>query len=408
MTRPAALILLFTLALPASSQEIYDILLKGGHVIDPKNKRNETLDIAITADTIRKIAPGIPSAQARHVVNVGGYYVTPGLIDIHAHFNAAGDAHSLNPDHNALRNGVTTAVDAGSSGWKTFEAFKTEVIDHAKTRVLAFVNIVGPGMAGAAIENDPNQMDAEAAARVALKYPQIVVGIKTAHFQPATWDAVDRAVKAAELSKTVAMVDFQNKPTRGYSDLILKHLRPGDIHTHVYARGIPQLDAQKKLQPYMLEARQRGVLFDVGHGGGSFWFRIAVPAIQQGFLPDTISTDLHKTSIMLPRSTMTNVMSKFLAMGLTLDQVIERSTVNPAKAIRRPELGSLEEGGVADIAVLEVRKGQFALLDSGHAKLTTDKEIRCVLTVRNGEIVWDSEGLSLTDWRDAGPYSNFK
>jgi dihydroorotase len=204
------------------------------------------------------------------------------------------------------------------------------------------------------------------------------------------------------------MVDFQNKPTRPYSELILKHLRPGDIHTHVYAKGIPQLNAQKKLEPYMLEGRKRGVLFDVGHGGGSFWFRIAVPAIQQGFLPDTLSTDLHKRSIMLPRSTMTNVMSKFLAMGLTLDQVIERSTANPAKAIRRPELGSLEEGGIADVAILEVRKGQFALLDSGHAKLTTDKEIRCVLTVRDGAIVWDSEGLSRPDWRNAGPYSNFK
>ena len=408
MNRFFALALSLALAAPSGAQEIYDILLKGGHVIDPKNRRNERLDIAIRAGKVRKVAPAIPSAHARRVVNVSDYYVTPGLIDIHAHFNAEGDAHSLNPDHNALRNGVTTAVDAGSSGWKTFEPFKREVIDRSKTRVLAFLNIVGPGMAGGKIENDPAQMDAEAAAKVALKYPETIVGIKTAHFQPATWDAVDRAVKAAELSKTIVMVDFQNKPDRPYSDLILKHLRPGDIHTHLYARGIPQLDAQKKVQGYMLEARRRGVLFDVGHGGGSFWFRIAVPAIQQGFLPDTLSTDLHKRSIMIPRSTMTNVMSKFLAMGLTLEQIVERATINPAKAIRRPELGSIEEGGTADLAVLEVRKGQFAFLDSGHAKLTTDKEIRCVLTVRNGDVVWDTAGLSLTDWREVGPYSNFK
>lgn len=406
--RAAALLAAAVLSLPAFAEDIYDLLLKNAHVIDPKNQRNGRLDVAISSGKIAKVAPGIPSAHARQVVDLGDYYLTPGLIDIHAHFNSEGDAHSLNPDHNALRNGVTTAVDAGSSGWKTFEDFKAHVIDHAKVRLLAWVNIVGPGMAGGKIENDPAQMDAEAAARVALKYPQLIVGIKTAHFQPATWDAVDRAVKAAELSKTIVMVDFQNKPARPYSELILKHLRPGDIHTHVYAKGIPQLDAQKKLQPYMAEARKRGVLFDVGHGGGSFWFRIAAPAIRQGFLPDTLSTDLHKHSIMLPRSTMTNVMSKFLALGLTLEQVIERGTVNPAKAIRRPDLGGIDEGGPADLAVLEIRKGDFAFLDSGHAKLTADKEIRCVLTVRDGQIVWDSQGLSVPDWRNAGPYSNFK
>ena len=186
-------------------------------------------------------------------------------------------------------------------------------------------------------------------------------------------------------------------------------MRPGDIHTHFYARGTPQLDAQKKLQPYMLEARKRGVLFDVGHGGGSFWFRIAVPAIRQGFLPDTISTDLHKRSIMLP--TLHDDERDVEVSGDGHDARSGDRTQYGQSGQGDPASGSwlgIDEGGVADIAVLEVRKGQFALLDSGHAKLTTDKEIRCVLTVRNGKIVWDSEGLSLTDWRDAGPYSNFK
>ena len=397
-----------SLVLPVSGQEIYELILKRGHVIDPKNKRNERLDIAISGGRVRKIAPTIPSIQGRNVVDVSDYYVTPGLIDIHTHFDAEGASLNLNPDHNALRNGVTTAVDAGSSGWKTFEQFKTKVIDHSKTRVLAFLNIVGAGMYGTAVEDNVAEMDAEAAAKMVQKYPQTIVGIKTAHFQPPTWDAVDRAVKAAELSKTIVMVDFHPKPGRGYRELILEHMRPGDIHTHFYGRLTPQLDAQKKVQDYMWEARKRGVLFDVGHGSGSLWFRIAVPAIKQGFLPDTISTDIHKSSIMLPRATLTNVMSKFLAMGLTLEQVIERSTVNPAKAIRRPDLGSIEEGGIADIAVLEMRKGPVAFLDSGHGKLTADRELRCVLTIRNGQVVWDTEGLSLTDWQDAGPYSNFK
>jgi dihydroorotase len=401
-------LLLAALIAPASAQPVFDLLLKGGHVIDIKNKRNEPLDIAIAGGRIRQIAKNLPAAHARRVANLSGYYVTPGLIDIHAHYDAQGASLNLNPDHNALRYGVTTAVDAGSSGWKNFESFKSKVIDQSKTRVLAFLNIVGAGMYGSKVEDDVAEMDAKAAAEMVRKHPSILVGIKTAHFQPPTWDAVDRAVEAARLSNTVVMVDFHPKPGRGYRELILEHMRPGDIHTHFYGRLTPQLDADKNVQPYMLEARRKGILFDVGHGSGSLWFRIAVPAIKQGFLPDTISTDLHKSSVMLPRATMINVMSKFLAMGLTLDQVIERSTINPAKAIRRPELGSLEEGGIADIAVLEVMNGKFGFLDSGHGKLTSDKALRCVLTVRNGEVVWDTDGLSLTDWRQAGPYSNFK
>ncbi|MGH9630312.1 MAG: amidohydrolase/deacetylase family metallohydrolase [Bryobacteraceae bacterium] len=408
MKRAATVLFAVLYAGAAGGQEIYDVLLKGGHVIDPKNKRNGRMDIAITGDRVRKIAPGIPAAHARRVVEVSDYYVTPGLIDIHVHFDAQGAPLNLNPDHNALRNGVTTAVDAGSSGWKNFEDFKKQVIDRSETRVLAFLNIVGAGRYGRAVEDDVNEMDVEAAVRMVRKYPQTIVGIKTAHFQPATWDAVDRAVKAAELSKTVAMVDFHPKPGRGYRELILEHMRPGDIHTHFYGRLIPQLDESKKVQPYMWEARKKGILFDVGHGSGSLWFRIAVPAIKQGLLPDTLSTDLHKNSVMLPRATLTNVMSKFLAMGLTLEQVIERATINPAKAIRRADLGSIEEGGIADLAVLEVRKGQFAFLDSGHGKLTSDREIRCILTVRDGKVVWDTQGLSLADWKSAGPYSNFK
>ncbi len=402
--------LLLALALAAAlhAQPVYDLLIKNGHVIDPANKRDGQFDVAVIGNKIARVGTDLPASQARVVVEAGQYFVTPGLIDIHTHFDAQGADLNLNPDHNALRSGVTTAVDAGSSGWKNFENFKREVIDVSKVRLLAFLNIVGAGMYGPKVENDVNEMDPEAAARMARKYPEIIVGIKTAHFQPATWEAVDRAVKAAELSKTVVMVDFAPKPGRDYPDLILKHMRPGDIHTHFYGRLIPQLDAAKKIQPYMLEARKRGVMFDVGHGAGSFWFRIAVPAIQQGFLPDTISTDIHKSSVMLPRAYMITTMSKLLNIGMSLEQVIERSTVNPARVIHRPELGTLSEGAVADIAIIEMQKGSFGFLDSGHGKLIGDRNLRCVLTVRNGQVVWDTEGLSLTDWIKAGPYSNFK
>jgi dihydroorotase len=366
------------------------------------------MDVAVSGNRIAKIAPSIPAAHGRRVISAAGYYVTPGLIDIHAHVDAQGAPLNVNPDHTTLRYGVTTVVDAGSSGAKNFENFKRKVIDRATVRVLALLNIVAAGMYGAQVEDDVKELDVEAAAAMVKKHPQILVGIKTAHYQPADWEAVDRAVKAATLSNSVLMVDFHPKPGRGYRELILQHMRPGDIHTHFYGRLTPQLDADKKVQPYMWEARKRGILFDVGHGSGSLWFRIAVPAIQQGFLPDTISTDLHKSSIMLPRATLTNVMSKFIAMGMTPEQVIERTTSNAARAIRRTDIGALDEGGAADIALLELRKGKFAYLDSGLGKLTSDKELRAVMTIRNGKIVWDSEGLSLADWEAAGPYTNFK
>ncbi len=406
MRRPT--LFLFLLAAPAAAQPVYDLLLKNGHVLDPANRRDGRMDVAVIGEKIARVAPALPAAHARRVVNAEGYYVVPGLIDIHTHFDSYGAPLNLQPDHHALPSGVTTAVDAGSSGWKGFEAFRRGVIDRSRTRVLAFLNIVGAGMYGSKVEDDVAEMDAEAAARMAQKHRDAIVGIKTAHFQPPTWDAVDRAVKAAEISKTVVMVDFHPKPGRGYEELVLKRMRPGDIHTHFYGRLTPQLDAAKKVQPYMLEARRRGVLFDVGHGSGSFWFRIAAPMIGQGFLPDTISTDIHKSSIMLPRANMMTTLSKLLNLGVTLEQLIERSTVNPARAIRRPELGTLSEGASADIALLAVERGRFGFLDSGNARLVGDRRLKCVLTVRAGRVVWDSEGLSLEDWQAAGPYTNFK
>ncbi|HUG81884.1 MAG TPA: amidohydrolase/deacetylase family metallohydrolase [Bryobacterales bacterium] len=392
----------------AAETAIYDLLLKNGHVIDIQNGRNGRMDIAIIGGTIHEIGENLPASRAKNVVDLSEYYVTPGLIDIHTHFDQTGAWLNLNPDHNTLRYGVTTAVDAGSSGHEGFEKFKKETIDKARVRVLAFLNIVGAGMYGGDVENNVAQMNVDAAVAMVKKHPEDIVGIKTAHYQPADWEAVDRAVKAAELSNSVLMVDFHPKEGRGYEDLILKHMKPGNIHTHFYGRLTPQLDANKRVQDYMWKARERGVLFDVGHGSGSFWFRIAVPAIKQGFLPDTISTDIHKNSIMLPRAHLNNVMSKFLNIGLSLEQVIERTTVNPAKAIRRADLGRLDEGGVADIAVLKVEEGKFAFLDSGHGKLIGDKNIRCVMTLRRGRVIWDADGLSMPDWSTAGPYSNFR
>ena len=400
-------------AMPGAAEpgQVYDLLLTGGRVIDPKNERDARLDIAVVDGRIHRLARNLVSSQAKRVIDVSDYIVTPGLIDIHAHYDETGPGLSLNPDHNSLRNGVTTSVDAGTSGWKRFERFKAQTIDRAQTRVLAFLNIVGVGMYGSGEggpENDVTEMDVEAAVRMVQRYPQLIVGIKTAHYQPADWEAIDRAVEAAERSNSVLMVDFHPKPGRGYEELILERMRPGNIHTHFYGRLTPQLDGNGRVRDYMWKARERGVLFDVGHGSGSFWFRIAVPAVRQGFLPDTISTDLHKNSVMLPGATLTNVMSKFLNIGMTLDQVITRTTVNSASAIRRMDLGHLDVGAVADIAVLKLERGRFAFLDSGRAKHIGDRRLRAAMTIRAGEIVWDLDGLAAEDFENAGPYSNFK
>ncbi len=395
----------------AAPPVIYDLILQNGRVLDAKNGRDGRFDIGIIGERVEKIAEHIPAVQGRKVVDAADYVVTPGLIDIHGHFDVGGPSLSVNPDHNNLRNGVTTAVDAGTSGYKGFEAFRKRTIDHATTRVLAFLNIVGAGMYGSGEgdpENDVGEMDVDAAAAMVKKHSDVIVGIKTAHYQPADWEAVDRAVKAAEMSISVLLVDFHPKPGREYKDLILEHMKPGNIHTHFYGRLTPQLDENQKVQEYMWQARRRGILFDVGHGSGSLWFRIAVPAIQQGFLPDTLSTDIHTSSIMIPHATLTNVMSKFLNMGMTFEQVVERVTLNAAKAIRRYDLGGIAEGDIADIAVLKVEHGDFVFLDSGRAKMNGNRNIRAAMTIRAGDIVWDDDGLAAEEWSNVGPYSNFK
>ncbi|MCS6859196.1 MAG: amidohydrolase/deacetylase family metallohydrolase [Abditibacteriales bacterium] len=380
----------------------YDLLLKGGHVIDAANGVDGVRDVAIKGNKIAAVAADIPTALARKTIHVAGYYVTPGLIDIHAHV-FGGFAGWLFPDQHCFPNGVTTVVDTGSAGWKNFEEFKETIIARSQTRVLAFLNIVGAGMGGA-VEQDVSEMEPEPCAKMIEKYPEYLVGSKTAHFRGHGWTAVDGAVQAARRSGTIAMIDFYPQPERSYQDLILQKLSPGDIHTHLYASHIPLLNAQGEVNAYMHEARQRGIIFDLGHGAGSFWFRIAAPAMQQGFPPDTISTDLHKNSALLPNATMTVTMSKMLNLGMSLSEVVMRSTFIPAQVIRRPELGTLSVGACADVAVLELLEGEFGFLDAGLARMDGDRKLQCVLTMRSGEIVWDLNGISRPAWQAAGQY----
>lgn len=390
----------------ASAQTQYDLLLQNGHVIDAKNHISAVRDVAIRDGKIAAVEEHIDPAKALKAVDASGLYVTPGLVDIHVHVYAStGEAHSyagdnsVFPDGFTLRNGVTTVADAGSSGARNFEDFKEHIIDRSKTRVLAFLNIVGAGMRGPKFENNLSDMDPNVAADMAKRHPGLIVGIKTAHYAGPEWTPVEHAVEAGKLANIPVMVDFgTNWPQRPISVLLTQKLRPGDIYTHCYS-GLRDELVDGKVNPGMWEGRKRGVIFDVGHGGGSFAWRVAVPAIQQGFLPDSISTDLHISSMNSGMKDMLNLMSKFLALGLSTDDVIARSTWNPAREIHHEELGNLSVGSIADVSVLRVAQGDFGFTDMYGAKMRGDRKFICEMTVKGGKIVYDLNGISRPDWK---------
>ncbi|HEV2493423.1 MAG TPA: amidohydrolase/deacetylase family metallohydrolase [Terriglobia bacterium] len=400
----------------------YDLLLKGGHVIDPANHVDEVRDVGIKDGKIVAVTKDLPRGAAVKSVDVTGLYVTPGLIDIHVHVGHGGALLDWfepgAPSHipplgiladTMLAGGVTTVVDAGSSGAHTFLREKHEAIDHSRIRVLAFLNIVAAGM-NSGKEQDVREMDPRLCAETIRSFPNVIVGVKTAHYwtekpwdaEHPPWAAVDRAEQCGKLAGVPVMFDFWPRPPeRSYADLILKKMRPGDIHTHVFAQQFPIIGEDGKVNPILFEARRRGVIFDVGHGAASFWFRNAVPAAQQGFLPDSISTDLHTGNINGAVVNMITSMSKFLAMGVPLEGVIRRSTVNPAREIHHTELGSLTPGSVADVAVIELLHGRFGYSDCGGARMNGTVKLVNRLTVRAGRIVYDPTGVGMPEWQHA-------
>lgn len=404
-----ALILLLTAS--AWAQTRYDMLLKGGRVIDPKNHINALMDVAVKDGKIAAVAPNLPASDAAQVLDVTGLLVTPGLVDIHTHLFTttitpdawAGD-NSVRPDDFSFRTGVTTMADAGSAGWRNFDFFKLTVIDRAKTRVFAFINIAGLGMLTNIVEQHAEDMKPEEVARLAKKYPDIVVGVKTAHWEAPTWTAVDKALEAGRLMNKPVMVDFGYfRPERPYWQLVTQKLRPGDISTHAFRATVPWVDAQGKVYAYQKQARERGVLFDTGHGGGSFAWRNAVPATAQGYYPDSISTDLHTDSMNGAMMDMPTTMSKFLAMGMPLEEVILRSTWRPAQVIHHEEVGHLTVGADADIAALSLNDGQFNFMDSDHGTFPGKQRFRAELTIRAGKVVWDWNARSGVPYQKLGP-----
>ncbi len=384
-------VLLFIFAASLLSAQTNNLILRGGHVIDPANQVDRVMDVAVSGSQITAVAPNLAVPPDAQVIDVSKFYVVPGLVDLHMH--VFGYEGTIDPDENAFPAGTTTIIDAGGSGWRTFEEFHKTVMVHAKTRVLALLNIVGAGMVGEPYESNTEDMEPEKTADMIKRHRDVIVGIKTAHFGGAGWTAIDRAVAAGRLAGVPVMVDDKIFTNTGRSsrEELLEHLRPGDIHTHMYNdRQIELVDRfNGKVQPYMVEARKRGVLFDLGHGGGSFLWPVASKAMAQNFYPDTISTDLHTESVMRQRSDMPNCMSKLMLLGMSLNDAVFRSTVTPAKAIHRfPEVGTLGKGQIADIAVLDLQTGVFPFVDSWPAKRLGTKRLQCVLTVHNGKVVY--------------------
>ena len=398
---------LFTLILLLSSTLIlkaqdYDLLLKGGRVIDAKNNIDAVMDVAIKAGKIAKVIKSIPDSDAKKVLNVNGLIVTPGLINIHTHVFAGsrpgfydGSSSQL-PDAFGPRSGITTVVDAGTSGWRTFPEFKEKVIDRSLTRVLAWLNIFDTGFSsGSAIEPDMNMLDVQKAVETIRAYPENIVGTRIGHYKGKSWVPFERASEAAKIAGLPLFVECH---MREYSlQDQLDHMRAGDIITHAFenvSERMTVVDEQGKVRPFVMEAQKRGVLFDVGHGGAGFWFDQAVPAFKQGLWPNSFGTDEHKTSMNSGMKTILNVMSKYLNIGMSIEDIMARGNWLAAKSIKREDLGNLSEGSVADIAVLSIANGKFGFVDSGNNRLEGNRKFEAELTIREGRIIWDLNGLA--------------
>jgi dihydroorotase len=377
-----------------------DLLIKGGHVIDPKNNINGIYDLSVSKGKITRIARHMSTQYATKVIDARGLFVVPGLIDMHEHDFYGPDSaryfcngtKSVMPDTFSFCTGITTVVDAGSSGWMDFPVFKNQVIDKSRTRVLAFLNIVGAGMRGRVYEQDTSDMDAEKTATIARQYRDNIVGIKLAHYKGPGWKPVNEAIDAGGLAGIPVMIDFGDNPSpESIRELFINHMRPGDVFTHCFAdlKGRePLVDTiTKKIKPFVWEAKKKGIRFDVGYGEISFSFSQALPAAKAGFFPNTISTDMHATTKNKIKNIL-DIMSEFLAMNMSMGQVIEAVTWNPAREIHHEELGNLSVGAIADITILTVRNNKMIYYDHSGNALEGSKEIQCAFTIKSGETVY--------------------
>jgi dihydroorotase len=378
--------------------DTFDLLLTGGTVLNPASGLRQESDVGITDGRVTAIQSKLPRENAKKILDVRGCYVTPGLIDFHVHSFWGVNPYGFNADSLCLASGVTTAIDAGSSGPVNFLGFKKLVNEPSKTRMLAFVAVAQHG-----VLNDPGELenvrfaDPDAAAVSVKESPDVGVGIKVRLHKKGVGDngreALRLAIQAGEASRSPVMVHVGD--TRIAMEEIVETLRGGDVVTHCYTPQKPSIvDASGRLLAAVRKAQERGVIFDVGHAGGHFDFNLVRRAMGDGLLPNVISSDLHgrlKQPGFGVVGDLPTVLTKFLALGLSLDQIIAMCTINPAAVIGwQDRLGSLEVGRDADVAVLQIVNEATKLRDSVGGEMTTEQRIAARWTIRQGEVLQGS------------------
>lgn len=373
----------------------YDLLIKGGEVVIPATSTKGRLDVAIADGRIVAIKADIPPTEAKQVVDAKGKLVVPGLIDLHTHLGFELHTQVVDANHYCPAAGVTTAIDQGSTGAFTFPWFRERAIGRAVTRLRAFINIASLGTIAIHkpyyVDFYGRYIDIDDTVRTIQENRAHIWGIKVfaTSAMVGQWalGAVRAAVQVGEAVGLPVTVHVSVAPPS--TEEVLNLLRPGDIITHTYTpydQGI--LDDQGRLKACVREARERGVLFDLGHGAGSFTFAVARQAIEQGFLPDTISTDVYYSNLDGPVYDLPTTLSKFLNLGLPLEDVLARATCNAARALNRPQLGTLQLASPADVTILRLHEGRFSFVDSRQEVLTGRWKLECEATIFGGKIVY--------------------
>ena len=385
----------------------FDLILKGGHIIDPSQELNSPADIGLYNGRILKIQKGLNLSNAKKVIDVSKCILTPGLIDLHTHVYWGGTSLGIDAEEFCRKSAVTTAIDTGSTGPGNFAGFKRHIIEKSKVNILAFLHISHAGiyafsprvMVGES--ENISLMDPKTAIEVIEENRDYIIGVKVRLGKNTSGK---NGIKPLNFAKNVAMetrlplmVHIDDAPP-SYSE-ILNQMRPLDILTHCF-RPPPNapISSDKKILPAVLEARERGVLFDVGHGMGSFSFEVTRSMLNEKFFPDTISSDIHAMCLDGPAHDLVTTMSKFLNLGMPIYEIIKSCTLNASSAINRPEIGKLEIGSVANISILKIEQGNFEFFDVTNQKLTGKEKIIAKGVVLNGELWHFNEETNQTQY----------